>query len=132
MNKELGGYSGREEASQQAAAKAEQHSYKKPSAVKFYEWAKSIGAFEKRDGSGPVLNERKQALMEAWFTTPATMEDLRSLAGGVSVGRVNQLVHDAYMKVLRNIPRTTREENGEYLGSLKYFEKPKKSGQQNP
>ncbi len=139
MNRELGGYSGREKASQQTSGNAEKRTRKKPSTAEFYERAKATGAFEKRDGSGPVLDERRQALLEAYFTTPATLEDLRPLAGGVSRDRVRQLVTDTFEKIARNLPEEMQDE---YLWmeetprgtvrsgviGLHHLEKPKKPG----
>src|SRR5207302_6732797 len=71
---------------------------------------KATEAFERRDGSGPVLDERRQALLEAYMTTPATLEELRPLAGGVSRSRVRQIVTDAFEKVARNLPQEMQDE----------------------
>src|SRR6266566_2999337 len=99
MNKELGGYSGREAAHNKTPGKLESSSEEKPNIQIFHERAKTSGAYEK-------LSERERTLMEAYFTTPATYEDLRPLAGGVSAARVRRII-DRGLAVLwhRYLPR---------------------------
>ena len=110
MTKELGGYSGREESPQQTSKKAEDRPYAPRSSKVFYERARAAGAFENIDDRSPILDERRERLLEAYLTTPATAKDLRPLAGGVSIGRVMELLHDAYDKFLDNLPQEVADD----------------------
>src|SRR6266568_1679103 len=75
-------------------------------------------------GADEHLSERKRALMEAYFTTPASYNDLRSLAGGVTQERVKQLIHYGYRELWHHLPPEMRKEYP--FNSPKYFEFPHK------
>lgn len=103
-------------------AKREPRASERPSLVEFHERAKAAGAYEKVD-------ERRKALMEAYFTTSASYEDLRPLAGGVSRGRVSQLIEYGMRQVYNAAPELRaaykyRDRN--HLRRLTDFEKLKK------
>jgi hypothetical protein len=124
MTKELGENSENEEVWQQIAKKAESRPNAPRSSKVFYERARAAGAFENIDDGTPLLDERRYALLEAYMTTPATMKELQSQAG-VGEWRVNNLIHDAYRKIRRNLPKELRDE---YRGlSVTEFVKPKRT-----
>src|SRR6266851_2280003 len=130
MNRELGGVDGSETPPKKTSKTSEKPSGKKPDITVFHQKAKAAGAYEK-------ISERERMLMEAYFTTPATYEDLRSLAGGVSASRVRRII-DRGLAVLwhRYLPREMREEyerelpggGGRVRRSAQDFELPNKRG----
>jgi hypothetical protein len=116
------------EALEQTSIRTENRPYAPRSSQEFYERVKAAGAFENIDDGTPILDERRQRLLEAYMTTPATMKELCPLAGGVGYWRVNQLLWDAFKKIRDNLPQELRNE---YRGlTLTTFVKPKKPGNQ--
>ncbi len=137
MNREVGGYSGSEEASQQTVQRPESRTYAPRSSKVFYERAKAAGAFENVDDGTPILDARRQALLEAYMTTPVTYKDLRPLAGGVSPGRIVELLHTAFNRLARNLPQEMLDEYGieprrsslsSHSSDIHALERPKKPG----
>src|SRR5205807_1746569 len=106
----LGGFIGGEEASQQTVKEPENRPYARRSSKVFYKRAKAVGAFENIDDGTPILDERREALLEAYMTTSATYKDLRPLAGGVSSSRVVELLHTAFNRLARNLPQEMLDE----------------------
>src|SRR5438309_1932216 len=108
------------------AKKRPSSSEKKPDIMVFHERVKATGTYEQ-------LSEREQMLMEAYFTTPATYEDLRHLAGGVSAPRVRKIINHGLTKLwYRYLPQEIREEYKRELpeggGRVQHFKLPNKRG----
>ena len=112
MSKEAGvNTGGGEPMLQQAQTRAERSPEKKPDIRVFHQRAKESGAYDwALNHRSSWLNERSMQLMELYFTTSASLEDLRPLAGGVSRSRVGQLINYGYMALWHYLRPEIQEE----------------------
>jgi hypothetical protein len=110
MSSEVGGWTGGSEAGPQQTP--EMPAERKPDIRVFHERAKASGAYDRalNEKVYTGIDERRRRLMEAYFTTPASYEDLRPLAGGVTGSRVTQLIRDGLRRLWHYVPQEMLEE----------------------
>jgi len=118
---ESGGPGREEVVPNQMSRQPETQSGKKPDIREFHERAKTSGAYERGLKAGsPRLTEDRQRLMEAYFTTPASYNDLRPLAGGVTKERVRQYISDGLSQLWSFLPPELQKEYGLFLTDFEF------------